>query len=66
MLYEHKKRIHLGLDQIEEQTRKRPGDNFWGGSGTQAIEAQKLRFEMQIQSIDQIISMLEAYQKKLQ
>lgn len=39
---------------------------MWGDTGQRALEAQKTRFEMQLQSFDQMISLLESYQQKLQ
>jgi len=47
------------MDEMESTATKKMGDNFWGDTGQKALGAQKVRFEVQVQSIDRMIGLLE-------
>lgn len=66
LLKNNKKIILKTREDTDMENRKKPGDNFWGSSGKQVLEVQQTRFQMQLDSIDRMISMLEGYREKLQ
>lgn len=57
--------ISQTLSQLDDKTLKKSGDNYWGSSTTPAIEAQKKRFELQLESFERIRKLLESYISKL-
>lgn len=66
LLEKTKKILTKSIEALEAQSRKKIGDNFWGSSGTQAIQAQKTRLEMQMQQTETLLNTLRSYQQKLQ
>ncbi len=65
LINKNKIRITAAIQNIDEQTYKKIGDNFWGSSGTKVLEAQKKRFEVQLESFDRMLVMLQNYKNKL-
>lgn len=66
LLEKTKKILTKSIEALEVQSRKKIGDNFWGSSGTQAMQAQKTRLEMQMQQTETLLNTLRSYQQKLQ
>lgn len=54
------------IESIEAGAKKKITDNMWWSTGNRALEVQKERFQMQIESFDRMITMMQSYKQKLQ